>query len=57
MILKDGIWKIWRNWPGFSQRFSGIFSSDGNTIHASWEKMTDGVTWEHDFDIKYTKIE
>lgn len=57
MILKDGLWKIWRSWPGFSQRFTGTFSSDGNTIYASWEKMTDGVNWEHDFDIKYTKIE
>ena len=57
MILKDGIWKIWRNSQGFSQRFTGTFSRDGNTITGSWEKQTDGVNWEHDFDLTYTKIE
>ena len=56
MMLKDGLWKIWRTSPGFSQRFTGTFSPDGNTITSSWERLTEGVNWEHDFDLTYTKI-
>jgi hypothetical protein len=56
MSLSDGVWKVWRDFPGFSQRFSGTFSEDGNTITASWEKSFDGSKWEHDFDLTYTKL-
>jgi hypothetical protein len=56
MSLSDGVWKVWRDFPGFSQRFSGNFSEDGNTITASWEKSVDGSKWEHDFDLTYTKL-
>ena len=56
MSFSDGIWKMWRNSPGFSQRFEGNFSEDGNTITARWENSSDGSTWEHDFDVTYTKI-
>lgn len=56
MSLEKDVWKIWRNTPKFSQRFVGKISEDKQTIKASWEKSTDGVTWEHDFDIAYTKI-
>jgi len=55
MTLSGGIWTIWRDFPGFSQRFIGTFSEDGNAITASWEKSSDGSKWEHDFDLKYTK--
>lgn len=56
MNFSDGVWKMWRNSPDFSQRFEGKFSEDGNTITASWEKSTNGSTWEHDFDVTYTKV-
>ena len=56
MSLKDGVWKLWRDAPGFSQRFEGKFSADGKTITAFWEKSTDGVTWELDFDMTYRKV-
>jgi hypothetical protein len=55
MSLKDGVWKLWRNSPGFSQRFTGTFSDDGSTITARWEKSTDGANWEHDFDLTYRR--
>jgi hypothetical protein len=45
MSLNDGVWKVWRDFPGFSQRFTGTFSEDGNTITAHWEKSNDGSTW------------
>jgi len=56
MSFSDGLWKMWRNSPNFSQRFEGKFSDDNNIITAHWEKSSDGSTWEHDFDVKYTKI-
>ncbi len=57
MSLSDGVWKLRRDWPGFSQRFTGTFAADGNSVEGAWEKSTDGSTWEHDFDITYTKVE
>src|SRR5215216_5149210 len=27
----EGVWRFWRDWPGFSQRYVGRFSDDGNT--------------------------
>ena len=56
MSLGDGTWKKWRDFPGFSQRFIGVFSEDGKTIHARWEKSSDGSKWEHDFDLTYTRV-
>jgi hypothetical protein len=46
---------MWRNAPGFSQRFEGKFSEDGNMITAQWQNSSDGSTWEHDFDVTYKK--
>ena len=56
MSLDGKIWKMWRDAPGFSQRFEGTISDDRNTIRAHWEKSTDGRQWDHDFDITYTRI-
>ena len=56
MSLIGDTWKLWRDFPGFSQRFTGTFSDDGNVITARWEKSTDGSTWEHDFNQRYTKV-
>ena len=56
MTFSGGIWTLWRDFPGFSQRFHGTFSEDHNRITARWEKSSDGSHWEHDFDITYTKI-
>lgn len=57
MTFSGGIWTLWRDFPGFAQRFHGTFSDDGNFILARWEKSTDGSGWERDFDIKYRKVE
>ena len=57
MSLRDGVWKFWRDAPGFSQRFTGTFSPDGSTITASIEMSRDGMHWEHDFDLTFTKGE
>lgn len=56
MSFSEGVWKMWRNAPGFCQRYEGIVSKDGKTITARWEKSGDGAQWEHDFDVTYTRI-
>ena len=55
MSFAEGVWKMWRNAPGFSQRYEGKMSADGNAIRADWEKSVDGKQWEHDFSITYTR--
>ena len=60
MTLGDGIWKLWRDSADFSpldfaQRYSGTFGDDGTTIAGAWEICHDGTTWEHDFDLTYTR--
>jgi hypothetical protein len=54
--LVDGVWRVWRDAPDFSQRFTGALSADGGTIRAAWETSRDGSTWEHDFDLIYTRV-
>jgi hypothetical protein len=56
MTFSGGIWTLWRDFPGFSQRFQGVFSEDNNIISARWEKSTDGSHWDHDFELTYTRV-
>lgn len=55
MSLDGGVWKMWRDSPDFSQRMTGTFSNDGNTITVRGELSKDGSTWEQDLDVTYTK--
>lgn len=56
MSFDEAGWKMWRQAPGFCQRFSGTLSDDGDSIRATWEKSPDGSSWEHDFDLIYTRL-
>jgi hypothetical protein len=61
MSLSDGVWKLCRDSPDFSpldfsQRYTGTFTDEGTTISGAWEICHDGTTWEHDFDLTYTKV-
>ena len=61
MTLADNIWRLWRDDADFSplefrQRYAGTVSDDGQTITGSWEICHDGTTWEHDFDLSYSKL-
>ncbi len=56
MSFENGLWKMWRESPGFSQRYEGKVSDDRNMIMAQWEKSTDGLHWEHDFDVRCTRV-
>ena len=55
MSLSDEVWKLWRDAPGFSQRFTGTFDNDGDTIEGRWERSDDGIEWEVDFDVIYLR--
>ncbi|TDD91709.1 hypothetical protein [Actinomadura rubrisoli] len=56
MSFDDRVWKIWRQAPGFHQRFSGSMADDGSSISGAWEKSPDGSSWEHDFTLIYTRL-
>jgi hypothetical protein len=61
MSFSEGVWKLWRESLDlspldFSQRYTGTFSDDAKTITGRWETSSDGSSWEHDFDLAYTKI-
>ena len=56
MSLRDGVWRQWRDDPAFAQHFSATISDDGRTITGAWEIAEDGVTWNHNFDLTYTKL-
>lgn len=47
---------IWRDSPDFSQRFTGTFSEDLDTITGMWEMSPDGTQWNRDFDIMYRRV-
>lgn len=48
-------WRIWRDAPGFSQRFTGTFAPDGDTIHGLWQLSRDDTHWEDDLRITYRR--
>ena len=54
--LRDHIWKWWRNEPGFFQRYEATITDDGNTIIGKGELSKDGVSWEKDLDLTYTRV-
>jgi len=55
MTLDGRTWKLWREAPGFWQRYTGLISQDGNTITGAWEGSADGREWSHDFALTYIK--
>jgi hypothetical protein len=49
-------WRYGNDVPGFSQRFTGTFSDDGNTINGEGELSRDnGATWNSDLAITYRR--
>jgi hypothetical protein len=53
--FEHGLWKMWRTSPGFSQRMTGTFSDDGNTIEVHGELSRDDATWQQDLDVIYMR--
>lgn len=61
MTFDEGIWTLERTRPDFSpldfsQRYFGRFGEDQMTITGNWQISHDGSTWEHDFELSYTKV-
>ena len=56
LSAEAGVWRFWRDHPGFAQRFTGVLSADGNTIAGVAELCQDGATWEEDLSITYTRV-
>lgn len=52
MTFNGSVWRLWRDAPGFCQRFEATVKDNGR-IEGRWETSTDGTRWEHDFDIAY----
>lgn len=57
MKLEGGVWKMWRESTGFSQRMTGTFSADGKTIRVHGQLSRNGSDWEQDLDVTYSKQE
>ena len=56
MSLVGNTWSLMRIGTDFSQRFIGVFDESRDAISGSWEASNDdGATWEHDFDLTYTR--
>ncbi len=55
MTLEGHVWKMHRDAPGFSQRMTGTFSDNGNTIQVHGELSRDGKTWGPDLNVTYTR--
>jgi hypothetical protein len=47
--------RIWRDAPGFSQRFAGRFADGGNTMAGLWQLSEDDATWNDDLKITYRR--
>ena len=56
MSIDDRVWKLWREAAPFAQRFTGVFSDDGNTITGFWEMAEDLVNYQKDFDLIYRRV-
>ncbi|HJQ19128.1 MAG TPA: hypothetical protein VJ867_02195 [Gemmatimonadaceae bacterium] len=54
--VRGNEWQWWRNAPGFSQRFTGTISADGQTIVSRGELSRDGERWEPDLALTYIRM-
>lgn len=55
MSIAADAWRIWRNAPGFSQRFTGAFADGDSTISGVWQMCEDDIHWKDDLEITYRR--
>jgi hypothetical protein len=53
--IDDTAWRMSRMAPGFSQRFTGTFTEDGDAIVGIWQMCNDDVHWNDDLAITYRR--
>jgi len=56
--IDQSTWRYWRDAPSpdISQRFTGTFSDDGNTLTSQGQLSRDGSTWEDDLALEYRRV-
>ncbi len=55
VVMGDGVWTMWRDAPGFSQRFTGRIGDGGGTISGLWQLSKDGFHWADDLAITFRR--
>ena len=53
--MRDGVWRVSRDVPGFAQRLTGTLEDEGQTIVCVAELCEDGSTWVHDLALTYRR--
>ncbi len=53
---EPGVFHFWRDWPGFSQRFTNTLGPDGDTLSGVVELNQDGSTWVEDLLITFRRV-
>ena len=53
--IAAGEWRIWRDAPRFSQRFTGTLAHAGKTIVGQWELCREDGIWNRDLEITYRR--
>jgi hypothetical protein len=53
---EPGVYRFWRDWPGFSQRFTYTLSPDGTTLSVVVELNQDDATWVEDLLATYRRV-
>jgi len=53
--MSEGVWRMWRHSPGFSQKFNGRLSPDGRTIDGLWKLSRDDSTWDDDLAFAFRR--
>jgi hypothetical protein len=51
----DGVWRIWRDAPEFSQRSEATLEDGGDTIRCRFQLSYDGETWNDDLVLTYRR--
>jgi hypothetical protein len=57
VTLPENGWGWSRQAPGLSQRYRATISGDGKTIVGRGELSKDGVTWEGDLVLTYSRVQ
>ena len=55
VAITDEEWRVWRDAPGFFQRFVGTFRDEGRVIDGQWDSSEDGSAWRPDFQLVYRR--
>jgi hypothetical protein len=55
LTFENGVWRWWRDHPGFSQRFTGTFEDSGRTIDGRGELQENGQPWKPDLQVTYRR--